>query len=119
MTKKELDAYGRAMFGPRYQPKLAAILGHFRGKPIEQSQISKWVSGPDGQRDPPPWLDQLVIRSAIQMKHERAMQAEVLGQMIDNHYEQRWAERGTHIPEEWKGATDADYVDPESLTKPE
>lgn len=69
LTKAELDEYGRLLFGERYQSKFAAALTAVRGSPVSQTQVSQWVAGPDGQRNPPLWLLPLVLLVA---QRERA-----------------------------------------------
>lgn len=116
MTKKELALYGELMFGPRFQPRLAAILSHFRGKPIASAQVSQWLAGPDGQRDPPEWLDPLVVRAAIQMRHDLLARAETLEAMNTKHF---YAEVMKHgfMGGPWKDARDDDFIDPEATVK--
>ncbi|PZP68386.1 hypothetical protein [Methylorubrum populi] len=69
LTKAELHEYGLTLFGERYQSRFAAALTAVRGKPVSQTQVSQWVAGPDGQRDPPLWLLPLVLHVA---RRERA-----------------------------------------------
>ncbi|MEE7475895.1 hypothetical protein [Methylobacterium hispanicum] len=69
LTKAELHEYGLLLYGERYQSKFAAALTTVRGSPVSQTQVSQWVAGPDGQRNPPLWLLPLVLRVA---QRERA-----------------------------------------------
>ncbi|MGN7127033.1 hypothetical protein [Methylorubrum populi] len=116
MTKKELATYGELMFGPRFQPRLAAILSHYRGKPVSQAQVSQWLAGPDGQRDPPEWIEPLVVRAAIQMRHELLARAETLEALNAGHFRSQVMRHGlAGAPAEF--ARDDDYVDPDATVK--
>ncbi|UYW28230.1 hypothetical protein OKC48_06835 [Methylorubrum extorquens] len=116
MTKKDLHEYGELMFGPRFQPRLAAILSHYRGKTVSQAQVSQWLAGPDGQRDPPEWLEPLVVRAAIQMRHELLARAETLEALNMGHFRRNVMKHG-FMGANVEFARDDDYVDPDATVK--
>ncbi|WHQ68645.1 hypothetical protein [Methylorubrum extorquens] len=112
MTKAELHEYGTTMYGRRYQPRLAAILSHYRGKPISQAQVSQWVGGEDGHRDPPEWIEPLLMRAAIQIAGELRARADLLDALLDRDFFRGFAKHGLY-PRPFPGATDEDFIDPE------
>ena len=85
-----------------------------RGSTVSQTQVSQWVAGPDGQRNPPLWLLPLVLHVARRERYELEQRVRHLDWIIDRDVRRdrllhSKAERDPHV---------RDLLKPQQETKP-